>query len=644
MKTGSQSMDAFGLPRRTALALDIVLAAAGAAAVAALVLEYGFREGARPVERAWLHAADGVIVGVFVLDRIARLLLARRPRAYFRENWIDFALMFVAVVVAGVSLRLQVLGAAALYVLITQLYIGVVLVLRAVGLNLRFAGSGIRPAWLLIGSFAFLSLAGSGLLMLPVATPEQTSATYRPLFYPDALFTGVSATCVTGLTVRNIGAEFTTFGQAVILALIQFGGLGLMLFGAVLAMFVGKGLSLRGTSAMGQMLGTEGYGQIRRMAVFVVAVTVAMETIGAVLLYPMFASALGPDGRPLQTGQAVWQSVFHSVSSFCNAGFSLQGRNIMAGVGEAAWSAPLREHWQVLGVMAPLIVLGGLGFPVLADCASWVARGVRRRLLGTARRRDWLSQEAPSRARLSLHSRIVLCATAVLIVGGAAGLLLVEPSPGAPAPSFSRHPVGADTGSGRAPDWSEMSLPRRARAAVFQSVTARTAGFNTVDMAELSDAGKLWMCMLMTIGGSPGGTAGGMRTVTVVLLMLIVWSVVRGRRNVEVFRRSLSADILRRVVTAAALYLSLLTAVVLLLSVAMRPGFAFVDLLFESCSAVGTVGLSTGVTGSLNNFGKYVIIGGMFCGRLGMMTVMLAMVTRPARAEYYYPTENVVIG
>jgi len=637
-------------PRRGAviIALDIVLAATGMAAVAALVLEYGFREPL-PVPRHLLYAAEAVIVAIFVLDRFARLALAQWRWGYFRQNWIDFALISAAAAAAAASYRLRgrggVVSAGALYVIITQVYILAALLIRGVNMNLQFAGSGIHPTWLLIGSFVFTILIGSGLLMLPAATPPPTSENYVELYYADALFTATSATCVTGLIVRDTGLEFTRFGQGVILCLIQLGGLGIMIFGTMLAAMMGKSLSLRGTNALGQMLATDRPGDMGRVTRFVVVTTLIVEAIGAAMFYPMFASQRGADGAALSSAGAVWNSLFHSISSFCNAGFALYGRNMMQGVGQAGWGRPLRDHWQIVGVMAPLIILGGVGFPVLRDLGVCGGAFVRRSIGRWGRTGRGIARTA--RARLSLHSKIVLATSAALLILGAAVLLAVEPRRGGSTRqgAIGRHPIYLSDGTRRTGgDWGSMSLPRRVREAAFQSVTARTAGFNTIDMGELSDAGKLWMCGLMIIGGSPASTAGGMKTVTLALLVITAACVIRKRNEVEVFRRSIGAELLRRTVTLAVLYMSLVVTVTLLLCVAMRPGYSFIDLFFEACSACGTVGLSTGVTGGLSLFGKYVILAAMFAGRLGPLTLLLAATSGIRRVRYAYPAESVVIG
>jgi len=625
--------------QRVVRGLNALLLVMCVAAVAALVLEYG-QFDLTGGQRLWVRTLEFLVLVVFIADRFVRWSLARKPWAYFKENWPDFALiagLIVAVLVTALSGR-SGLSAGMVYVVVVQGYLVLVLVLRAVNLNVRLAASGLPPAWLLVGSFAVLALVGSGLLMLPAATPPEDSIHYSKLYYSDALFTSVSATCVTGLVVRDTGTQFTVFGQAVILAMIQLGGLGMMLFGTALAMAVGKGLSMRGSAAMGEMLSVEtGAGRVRWSMWFILLTTLVFEAIGAALFYDMFAAPRG-DLMP-STGDAIWQSIFHSVSSFCNAGFALYEHNMMQGVSEG-WSVALRDRWQIMGVMAPLIVLGGLGFPVLQDLGGYFLSRTKR-LLG--RLRPTIRSRFGQGVRpLSLHAKLVLTTTVLLLLVGAAVLLVVEPRPDRDA-LIGHHAVRADY-TAELNDWQSTTGLRRVREAVFQSVTARTAGFNTIDMAELSDAGKLWMCGLMTIGGSPAGTAGGMKTLTFALILLSAVSALRRREHTEAFRRRIAFGALQRAMAVAFLYMSLLAGVTLLLCVYMRPGFAMIDLLFEASSACGTVGLSTGVTRHLTLPAKHVIVGAMFIGRLGPLTMLLAMMGRGRFVRYTYPAEDIISG
>ncbi|MCP4376845.1 MAG: TrkH family potassium uptake protein [bacterium] len=336
--------------------------------------------------------------------------------------------------------------------------------------------------------------------------------------------------------------------------------------------------------------------------------------------------------------QAMWYSLFHSVSAFCNAGFSLYDNNMMAGV-NGSWTA-LRDRWQMLGVISPLIILGGLGFPVLHDLWGWfgnLTRRARRRMRGR-----WSMDFSPlPRCRLSLHSKIVLTTTVMLLIWGAAVIWSIETiridRPFTPGRDAGESVTASD-------DWHAISRAERVRESIFMSITARTAGFNTIDVGHLSDGGKLWMCGLMSVGGSPASTAGGVKTITLAILVLVAYSVLRNRNELEAYHRSVPVDIIRKVVALAILYVCLLLTITLLLSITMGGTYDFIDLLFESCSACGTVGLSTGITEKLNVPAQYIVMVGMFVGRLGPLTLLLAMAGKTKPAKYSYPSENIIIG
>ena len=618
--------------RRILLGADVLMAVAAATAVTVLCLEYGFYDP--PVGRGILHAIGVGVVATFVLNRVLHLLLAADRRAFFRENWFDFALMLVAgaaAIAAGSFgvFHLEVLSAVALYVVITQLYILVALVAHTVSLNLKLTEVGIHPMWILIGSFVVAILLGAGLLLLPRAASED-----QPVEFLDALFTSTSAACVTGLAVRDTGAGFTRFGQLVILGLIQLGGLGIMIFGTLFALLAGHGLSVQESLLAGQVLSESTLGRIARMVKFVILFTLAIEAVAALAMLPMWQEHVALYTSQPSLRSSVFHSVFHSVSAFCNAGFALQADNLER--------ASLRGSYGVWGVIGPLIFLGGLGFPVLYDLVrlGWA------RLTALAR-----GATAGKAFPLTLHSKLVLTVSVILLVGGAAGLLIVETvsNPGqtyGAALHFDNNLPAAAAG----PELARLPIGERARESVFQSITARTAGFNTVSMDALSEGGKLWMCLLMIVGGSPASTAGGLKTTTLAVLLLTVWCALRRRERTEGFRRSIGEAFLRKAVTVAALYLVLVAVVTLLLCVALsdvrvngRPP-TFMQVFFEACSACGTVGLSCGVTGSLTAFAKVVIVLAMFAGRVGPLTLLLAMTLRLRAARYAYPTEEVILG
>ncbi|MBT7170876.1 MAG: TrkH family potassium uptake protein, partial [Phycisphaerales bacterium] len=356
----------------------------------------------------------------------------------------------------------------------------------------------------------------------------------------------------------------------------------------------------------GEMLGQDQIGGVVRVMRYVIFTTLIAEAIGAAMLYPMFRESLDAFGQPLSASAALGHAVFHSVSAFCNAGFALYETNL---------AGPLASHWQILGVIAPLIVLGGLGFIVLRDVLPWLSWQLRHHVL-----RRSTSNLPP---RFSLHTKLVLVATLVLIVFGAVAT------------------AGLNECSNN-PEWAKLSASEKFGASLFQSVTTRTAGFNTIDMDQMPDSAKFIFCGLMTIGGSPGGTAGGMKTITVVILVLAVLALLRRRSGPEAFGRTLPAGLIHRALTLATIYLALLATTTLLLS-AMLPDEQFIDVMFEASSACGTVGLSTGVTTRLTPGAELVITFAMFLGRLGPLTLIFALAPRKRAADYIYPEEPVAV-
>lgn len=430
------------------------------------------------------------------------------------------------------------------------------------------------PAWVAI-SFLVLIVTGTLLLQLPWATPAGA-----PIGWIDALFTSTSAACVTGLAVRDTGTGFTLFGQAVLLLLIQVGGLGVMTFGLFFAVAAGR-FSLDQRQLVEQTLAGDHTYAPRDLVRLVLVFTLGCEALGALWLW----LALRDD-----VPQAAWQAVFHSVAAFVNAGFSLLPDNLMRFRGDAAVNA---------GVMA-LIVLGGLGFLAVQDLLK---QGLRWR-------------------RLALHTRLVVAASGVLILAGTAGFWMTERG-------------GALAGLGP----GEQLL-----ASLFQSVTARTAGFNTVDFARLAPATLLGIIVLMFIGGSPGSCAGGIKTTTAATLLVALRAQLTGRRYVNVFGRTLSRQTVAIAVAATTAALVAANAGLFALLLIQPDGHArFADYAFEAMSALGTVGLSTGVTPALEPASRLVVTALMFLGRVGPLT-LAAVVAGRRVDDWQHPGEAVMIG
>ncbi|GAB4276409.1 MAG: TrkH family potassium uptake protein [Deferrisomatales bacterium] len=447
----------------------------------------------------------------------------------------------------------------------------------------------LHPTQVLVLSFGGAALAGTLLLMTPWASVQ------RPLGFVDALFTATSAVCVTGLVVVDTGSYLSHFGQGVVLALIQLGGLGIMTYSSVFLMVLGRRLSFRGQALIEDTLGRQERASAHRLVRDVFLFTVAIEAAGAVVLTAVFARS-----RPW--ADALYHGVFHSVSAFCNAGFSLYATSFVA----------YRGDWILNGTVIALIVAGGLGFTVLEDLAG--AAGSRR---------------AGRPVRLRLHTKVVLTTTGLLIAGGTLGVWVFE----------SRNALA---GLGR----GETFL-----ACLFQSVTPRTAGFNTLDYSNLTNTTLFFSILLMFIGASPGSCGGGIKTSTFAVVAALFRDRVLARHRVHLFRRTLPEETVARsvaILLASFAFVTLVTFALLASEIGPVPhrqgGGTFLEYFFEVVSAFGTVGLSTGVTASLSTFGKLLITFVMFVGRLGPLTMAMAIGKKPGRGKYQFAEESLMVG
>jgi trk/ktr system potassium uptake protein len=401
---------------------------------------------------------------------------------------------------------------------------------------------------------------------------------------------------VTGLVVVDTGTRFSPAGQAIVLALIQAGGLGLMTFAVFVSALLGRSLSFTDRMVIQDAMHHTPMPGVRRLVRYVLVFTLATEATGAALLWLRFRGE-----RP--GGEALWQAVFHSVSAFCNAGFSLLGDNLVR----------YRADVFVNLVITALIIVGGLGFLVNLELRDQIVA----RLAG---------RRPP---RLTLHARVVLAVTAILLVAGAAVFLLLE--------------------------WHNLlsGLPLREKllAAWFQSVTPRTAGFNTVDFGRASSDTLFFTIFLMFVGASPGSTGGGIKTTSLGLIFALFVARWRGRGRARLFRRTIPHAVMDRALALALLAWVLVSVAILVLVSSQGHGRPFssdeprvVALMFEAVSAFGTVGLSTGITPALNAAGKLVLVLLMFVGRVGPLTLVLAVGPRGEKGRFRYAEENVMVG
>lgn len=449
---------------------------------------------------------------------------------------------------------------------------------------------------LLVG-FAAMILAGALLLNLPIASKSGESVGFI-----NALFTATSANCVTGLVVVNTMAHWTLFGKIVILALIQMGGLGFMTLVTLAMLATRRQLSLRSRQTIQTSFNQDDIGGMVRLVKRVTFVTLFFELLGAVFLTITFAAE-----DTMSLPKAIWQGIFHSISAFCNAGFDNIGPESLV---------PYQASIPINFIIMALIVAGGIGFTVWGEMARLIKNREKRSLRSRLH-------------RLSLHSKVVFTVTAILIFGGALFFLVVEWA----------NPLTL----GEMPIWEKI------QASLFQSVTLRTAGYNTIPQDGLTEISQFFSCILMIIGGSPAGTAGGFKTVTLGVIIISMVSILRGKNRLEAFGRSLPLDILQKALSAAGVMLIVVFVSTTLLHFTELNNpypHTFLDLLFETCSAAGTVGVTTGITPHLSDPGKIVLIICMYMGRVGPVTVVMAL-NRKLRAgdeSIGLPTERVIIG
>lgn len=442
-------------------------------------------------------------------------------------------------------------------------------------------GFDLSPARLIALSFLGTIAVGTTLLALPLAHAPGTRVGVL-----DALFTATSAVCVTGLIVVDTGTDFSRFGQVVIMVLFQLGGLGLLTLGTILTLATGRRVGYGERVRVQAQVNAFDVGSVLALIQSIVVLVVAIEAVGAILLFFRFVGLRG-------VGDGIFYAMFHSISAFNNAGFALYAGSLTGFVTD-----PLVSLTVIV-----LVVVGGLGFVVIVN------------LIGRYR------GERP--ARLTLHTKMALSITGFLIAAATVVIIVLEWSNPAT--------IG------------ELSLPGKLLASTFQAVTPRTAGFNTLDYAAMNPSTVLFSTLLMFIGGNPGSTAGGIKTLTFYVMAISLWSVVRQREDYIVFGRTIASSTVVRAGVVAFGGVMLCGAALTLL-VITEPGMPMMPLLFETISAFGTVGLSLGITADLSPLGKVVIILLMYLGRIGFMTFALALVTEHPSREIRYPAEDVVIG
>ena len=440
----------------------------------------------------------------------------------------------------------------------------------------------LTPAKIILGGFFLIILCGGILLSLPISS---RSGEMTPFI--DAVFTATSATCVTGLVVHDTSTYWSVFGQAVILLLIQIGGMGVVTLAIAITILSGRKIGLKQRFVMQESISAPQVGGIVRMTRFIVKCTILFELLGALVMAVQFCPQFG-------IVRGIWYSVFHSISAFCNAGFDLMG-------GTSGPYSSLTSYrtnpFITIPVMA-LIVIGGIGFFVWDD----------------------IYKHRQSYKFYRLQTKIVLTTTFLLILIPAVLFFLFEFTP---------------------QRWEGYTLADRIYSSIFQSVTPRTAGFNTVPLDQLSTQSQLATIILMIIGGSPGSTAGGIKTTTFALAVLCILSVFQNQEDIHCYKRRVPYDILRNAIAILVLYLFLFLSASFLITRA--DGVSMMESSFEAASAIATVGLSLGITEDLGIFSKIILILLMYLGRVGGLTMLYAL-TNPRKFPVHLPQERITVG
>lgn len=451
----------------------------------------------------------------------------------------------------------------------------------------------LNPAQLFILSFLFIILIGSLLLCLP-------NATYTGISYIDSLFTSTSAVCVTGLSVVNTGTHFTLFGQTIILLLIQIGGLGILTFASYFSYFFKGGTSYENQLVMTDMNHSNKIGEIFSSLKYIILITFGIELFSAILIY----SSIDSSNFATQTEQ-IYFSVFHSVSAFCNAGFSTIDNNL--------YNSSFKFNYYLQFVITLTFVLGGLGFPIVVNILTYLKYKITT--LFSAHRRKYKPWV------LNLNSRITLFTTLSITLVAFVLFYFLEYD----NTLAEHHGIG------------------KMITALFGATTPRTAGFNSIDTSALAFPTLLMVFLLMWIGASPQSTGGGIKTTTFAIAILNIFSLAKGKSRIEIFRREISEVSVRRAFAIITLSLVVIGFAILLISI-FDPEKDITDIAFECFSAYGTVGLSLGITGDLTTESKLVISAVMFIGRISMLSLVIAVFRKVKHKNYSYPKEEISIN
>ncbi|MCS7229597.1 MAG: TrkH family potassium uptake protein [Candidatus Kryptonium sp.] len=584
------------LKKITDILNGIMIVVAGSV-IATLVIEYGFHID-ELTERI-LHQFNSIAIFYFVFFNLSKLILNPDPISYFRKKWLEFILTFL-IIIQSIGFLFYIHGAqiidiktiTRIYIASSQIYLTLDIALKALRYSQSLIQKSIHPAQLLVLSFLIMILLGTFLLFLP-------KATYHGISFIDALFTATSAVCVTGLIVVDTGTHFTRLGQIIILVLIQLGGLGIMTFTTFFVILLSGGMGIKEKILLSEIFSEKNLSKISSTVSRILILTFSVEALGAIALFYFL-----PDSIFKSKMEKVFHSIFHSISAFCNAGFSTFSNNLI----------DIKDNIPAILTIALLFILGGLGFIALTE-------SIEKPFLKTIRRIKFIHDKIPPQTIVfSLHSKLTIYTTVILIILGTLIFLMLEFNNTLRTENF----------------WGKIIH------AFFQAVTPRTAGFNTLEISKIGVPTALFISLLMWIGASPGSTGGGIKTTSFALVILKIYAMITGKDKVEIFRKQVSEESISRAFVSALLSAFLILTATFILTITEKT-FELVDIFFEVVSAFGTVGLSRGITADLTIFGKLIIIMMMFIGRVGPLVFSFAIFGRIEKRKYEYQKENVLV-
>ena len=572
--------------------------------LAAIVYEYGFSISGE--ERAAVHWVYRIVWVVFLLGATMQIVFRQEdsPFRFTPWTWVLSALLYLTllpVIFNKPDPETEVYWVWAFFR--SPYYRGTILLLYSFyqlsGSLVRLMGRRTNPPLILAGSFLVIILLGMGLLMLP-------RATYHGIHWIDALFTATSATCVTGLVSVDVPSTFTLEGQVIIILLIQVGGLGLMTLTSFFAMFFMGNTSIYNQLVVGDMISSNSLNSLLSTLLYILGFTLAIEGVGMAVIWYSIHGTLG-----MTLDEELFFSAFHSVSAFCNAGFS----TLPGGMSNPM---VMQGHNLLYVTLGLLIALGGIGFPILVNLYETVAYYLgylRWKIFGRSRRFN-------KRVHLyNLNTKIVLVSTAFLLVLGTVVIAVVE--------------------------WNQalagMPVADKLVHSFFNSSCPRTAGFVSVPLLSFSVQTLLFMLVLMVIGGGTQSTAGGVKINVFAVVLLNLWAVVRGADHVTIMKRELSDDSIRRSNAVIMLYLIMVFCGMFLLSV-LEPEASLLAVLFECVSALSTVGSSLDLTPTLGDWSKVLVVLMMFIGRVGAFTLATGLIRQEKKRKYRYPSDNIIIN